>query len=139
MLRLVFICFFVVLKTSFAFPQSLQFYEEALFFEINDGHFIVDGQYWFKNTGNRDIHQILFYPFPQDDNIGMVDSVIISDVTGFEEDLIIGGFKMVKKTDDEDYVFIISGKTKSGDSQRKRIEVSKIKYHKYEVGDFIKL
>lgn len=59
--------------------------------------------------------------------------------TVLEQDLIVGGFKMVKKTDDEDYVFIINGKTKSGDTQRKRIEVSKLKYHKYEVGDFIKL
>ena len=89
MLRLVVICFFIILKTSFVFSQSLQFYEEALFFEIRDGYFEVDGQYYFRNSGNRDIHQILFYPFPLDEMLGEIDSVFITDVGGFEEDLII--------------------------------------------------
>jgi len=77
------------LGNIFAFPQGLQFYEEALFFEIRDGYFEVDGQYYFRNSGRNDIHQILFYPFPQDEMIGKIDSVFISDVAGFEEDLII--------------------------------------------------
>ena len=89
MLRLVVICFFIILKTSFVFSQSLQFYEEALFFEIKDGYFEVDGQYWFRNSGSRDIHQIMFYPFPRDEMLGKVDSIFITDVAGFEEDLII--------------------------------------------------
>ena len=89
MIRLVFISFFIVLKISFAFPQSLQFYEEALFFEIRDGYFEVDGQYYFKNSGSHDIHQILFYPFPLDEMHGKIDSVFITDIAGFEEDLII--------------------------------------------------
>lgn len=89
MLRLVSICVIIFLKTSFAFPQSLQFYEEALFFEIRDGCFEVDGQYYFKNSGSREIHQILFYPFPRDEMPGKIDSVFITDVRGSEEDLII--------------------------------------------------
>ena len=59
--------------------------------------------------------------------------------TILEHGYIVGMFKSTTKTDDEDYVFIISGKTKSGDVVTKRFEVSKNMYHKYEKGDYIKL
>ena len=89
MLRLAFVSLLVLLGTYTVTPQSLQFYEEALFFEIKDGYFIVDGQYYFRNSSRSDIHQILFYPFPQEDYLGEIESVSISDVAGFEDDLII--------------------------------------------------
>lgn len=57
------------------FSQALQFYREDLKFEIRNGFFYVDGIYNFCNNGEKEIQQILFYPFPIDSLYGEVDSV----------------------------------------------------------------
>ena len=60
--------------------QSIQFYREDISFTINDGYFYVDGVYNFCNNSDSEIQKILFYPFPQDDSYGEVDSIFAVDV-----------------------------------------------------------
>ncbi len=75
---LAFFLFSVFPKHSFS--QSLQFYKEDLTFEIKDNYFYVDGIYHFCNNSNKEINQILFYPFPIDSLYGTVDTVFAADV-----------------------------------------------------------
>ena len=69
--------------------QSLGFFEESLLFEISGDFFTVDGQYYFRNTGQSDIHQILFYPFPADDDPLSIDSVSVTETPVAEEQLLV--------------------------------------------------
>ncbi|HOW24253.1 MAG TPA: hypothetical protein PK711_01165 [Bacteroidales bacterium] len=69
--------------------QSLEFFEESLLFKISGGFFTVDGQYYFRNTGQSDIHQILFYPFPADDHPVSTDSVSVTETPVTEEQLLV--------------------------------------------------
>lgn len=70
-------CFLLLLFSSlrFSFSQNLQFYREDLTFEIKDNYFYVDGVYNFNNDGDKEIKQILFYPFPTDSAYVPVDSM----------------------------------------------------------------
>jgi hypothetical protein len=46
--------------------QGLEFYGENIAFELRDSIFKVTGIYYLCNTGDKEIKQILFYPFPAD-------------------------------------------------------------------------
>ncbi len=69
--------------------QSLVFFEESLLFEIKDGFFSVTGQYFFRNTGQSDIHQILFYPLPADEDPLSIDSVSVTEIPMAAEPLLV--------------------------------------------------
>jgi len=75
--------FFVLINLFFlsnVASQNLQFYREDLTFEIKDNFFYVDGIYNFCNNGEKEIQQVLFYPFPVDSIYGVVDSINAFDV-----------------------------------------------------------
>lgn len=78
-----------VLVSKSTYSQSLEFFEESLFFEISGGFFTVDGQYYFRNTGQNDIHQILFYPFPADEDPLSIDSIFVTVTPVTEEQLLV--------------------------------------------------
>lgn len=60
--------------------QAIQFFQEDLDFKIAGKHFYVDGLYFFRNTSDTKLTRRLFYPFPQDDAYGKVDSIFIINV-----------------------------------------------------------
>ena len=82
------ILFILFLFPSFVFSQYLQFYREDITFEIKDGFFYVDGIYNFCNNGNKEIQQVLFYPFPIDSLYGEVDSINAIDVNAKSQNII---------------------------------------------------
>lgn len=73
----------------YVFSQNLQFYREDLTFEIKDSSFYVDGIYNFCNNGDKEIQQILFYPFPSDSAYGAVDSINACDENAKSTNIII--------------------------------------------------
>ncbi len=70
--------------TVLSFPvinksQELEFFGENIIFELNDGIFKVTGTYYLCNTGDKEIKQILYYPFPVDSQYyGDINSIRIS-------------------------------------------------------------
>ncbi|MBI4930351.1 MAG: hypothetical protein HY841_06290 [Bacteroidetes bacterium] len=83
------ILFCLFLFPRIIFSQSLQFYREDLTFEIKNGFFYVDGIYNFCNNGDKEIQQVLFYPFPTDSVYGEVDSIKAVDVNTKSQNIII--------------------------------------------------
>lgn len=79
----------LILSHSRSFSQSLEFFEESLLFKLSEGVFIVDGQYFFRNTGQKEIKQILFYPFPAGEGSEPVDSVSVTGIPFSSEKLLI--------------------------------------------------
>ncbi len=69
--------------------QSLEFFEESLLFKISDGFFTVDGQYYFRNTGQKEINQVLFYPFPAGEGAEPADSVSVTGIPVSTEQRLI--------------------------------------------------
>lgn len=55
-----------------SFSQSLDFFSEDLVFKLNNGSLTVEGEYHFRNLKDICIERTLSYPFPQDDDHGMV-------------------------------------------------------------------
>jgi len=85
----IFVVFSFFLFPLFVFSQGLHFYREDLTFEIKNGFFIVDGIYNFCNNGEKEIQQVLFYPFPADRLYGAVDSIYALDMlTGTQAEMI---------------------------------------------------
>lgn len=84
----IFVLFSLFLITKSLFSQNLQFYREDLTFEIKDGYFYVDGIYNFCNNGDKEIKQVLFYPFPVDSLYGRVDSINAIDVNAKSQNII---------------------------------------------------
>ncbi len=72
--------FTLIFLYGFTKAQSLQFYREDINFTINNGYFYVDGIYNFCNNGDNEIKKTLFYPFPQNDLNGDIDSVFAIDL-----------------------------------------------------------
>lgn len=83
-----FVLFSLLLFPCIAFSQNLQFYREDLSFEIKNGYFYVDGIYNFCNNGDKEIRQVLFYPFPADSLYGGVDSINALDVNAKSQNII---------------------------------------------------
>jgi len=71
------IIFILLFSIKFVQAQNLQFYQEDLNFKIEDNYFYVDGLYYFRNTSSKEINRRLFYPFPQDETYGEVDSIFV--------------------------------------------------------------
>lgn len=75
---LLFISYLFSLRSSYS--QGLEFYKEDLTFEIKENIFIVKGKYYFCNTSDKAISQMLFYPFPVDSNLyGKIDTLNVHD------------------------------------------------------------
>ncbi len=74
----------IILILIFSFhliqAQDLQFYQEDLDFKIEDNYFYVDGLYYFRNTNSKELNRRLFYPFPQDEIYGKVDSIFVINI-----------------------------------------------------------
>ncbi|MFH2143996.1 MAG: hypothetical protein ABIJ97_16340 [Bacteroidota bacterium] len=83
-----FILFCLFLFPYIIFSQNLQFYREDLTFEIKNGFFYVDGIYNFCNNGDKEIQQVLFYPFPVDSLYGEVDSINAIDFNAESQNII---------------------------------------------------
>ena len=67
---------------------EIEFFKEDLQFELNDGYFIVAGNYYFRNTTDRDIQATLFYPIPRDNMLGSYDSVEVKDSSQDSDSLV---------------------------------------------------
>ena len=63
------------IETSTA--QDIEFFREDIKFEITDNYFIVDGDYYFCNVGERSVNQLLYYPFPSGSDYGEVDTISV--------------------------------------------------------------
>ena len=74
------IIFILLFSIKFLQAQNLQFYQEDLDFKIEENYFYVDGLYYFKNTSSKEINRRLFYPFPQDNAYGKVDSIFVINI-----------------------------------------------------------
>jgi len=83
------IFFSLILLHGIVCSQNLQFYREDLTFEIKDGFFYVNGIYNFCNNGDKEIQQVLFYPFPVDSLYGRVDSINAFDVNAKSQNIIL--------------------------------------------------
>jgi hypothetical protein len=77
------------LSSHCTYSQNLQFYREDLTFEIRNGSFSVDGIYNFCNNGDKEIQQVLYYPFPNDSLYGEVDSISAFDLNARSQNIII--------------------------------------------------
>ena len=74
------IIFIVIFSFQLIQAQDLQFYQEDLDFKIEENYFYVDGLYYFSNTSDKEITRRLFYPFPQDEAYGKVDSIFVINI-----------------------------------------------------------
>ncbi len=62
------------------FSQNLQFQKEKLNFTIEKDGFEVDGLYYFRNSTDDTLEQVILYPFPQSPGLGTVESVQIEAI-----------------------------------------------------------
>lgn len=58
--------------------QSVSFYREDLDFRLSEYMFEVDGWYYFRNNTNKEISQIMIYPFPDTLKYGEILYVRVS-------------------------------------------------------------
>ena len=74
--------FFIILFFSIdVYCHPLEFIQEDISFSIQDSFFCVDGIYYICNVTDKPVNNILFYPFPIDSLYGIVDSVLIYNLT----------------------------------------------------------
>jgi hypothetical protein len=60
--------------------QNISFYAEDLNFYLNQSSFEVDGLYYFRNTGDTEVKQMLFYPFPDIEKFGEITFIKVHAV-----------------------------------------------------------
>jgi hypothetical protein len=71
-----------IFLVSNLFGKSFNFYREDLSFTLTKTHLKVDGLYYFSNDSDEQVSYILFYPYPADSLMGMVDSSFVFDQDG---------------------------------------------------------
>jgi hypothetical protein len=59
----------------------LNFAKEDITFTFESEHFVVEGNYFFRNNTDQFIRRNILYPFPQENQFGKVDSVYLIDLT----------------------------------------------------------
>jgi hypothetical protein len=59
--------------------QKMDFYMEDLNFYLDTNYFVVDGYYYFSNNGSTRAEQLIFYPFPNGNDLGSIDSITVYD------------------------------------------------------------
>lgn len=57
--------------------QDISFFKEELKFQLKSDKFEVDGLYYFRNLTNKEIRQIMFYPFPDIEKYGEINYIEI--------------------------------------------------------------
>ena len=77
MIKFFFICI-GILFNGFLLAQNISFFREDLIFTLNENNFEVDGLYYFRNTSDKKIQQVIFYPFPDINTYGEISSIKIT-------------------------------------------------------------
>jgi hypothetical protein len=72
------ITLFIFSIPSFATGQRISFFAEDLTFSLNEGIFEVDGLYYFRNLTDKEVKQMLFYPFPDMEKYGEIAYIRVS-------------------------------------------------------------
>lgn len=67
--------------------QEVEFYREDIKFELKEGYFKVDGDYFFRNPDLNPVRTELVYPFPLDTIYGIVDSIFAIDIIDRKDNL----------------------------------------------------
>lgn len=80
-MRTAFVFLILLFFTINIYCYSLEFIREDLSFTIQDSFFNVDGIYYICNVTDKPVNNILYYPFPTDSLYGIVDSVLIYNLT----------------------------------------------------------
>ncbi len=75
------ILFIFLILTSLQLNAELRFYREDLHFTLSDSVFAVDGFYFLRNESEKDLKQVLYYPFPQDSLLGMVEEIFCVNIS----------------------------------------------------------
>jgi len=58
--------------------QRISFFKESLDFNLEENFFEVDGLYYFRNLTDREVKQMLFYPFPDVEKYGEIAYIEIT-------------------------------------------------------------
>jgi hypothetical protein len=70
--------YFLLISGLSCFSQNIEFFKEDLKFSLQDSLFVVDGLYYFRNTTDAEVKQMLFYPFPDVEVYGEIAFIEIT-------------------------------------------------------------
>ena len=70
---------FLTLLFSCGYSQLPEFVSEKIEVDINDGFYLITGEYFFHNPYSAPIKRSLFYPFKLDSNLIYPDSIKVLD------------------------------------------------------------
>lgn len=75
--RLPFIFFmsFLVSSAGMVHSQQVEFFGESLRFILKNDYVKVQGIYFFRNTGEKEVNQAIYYPIPTPNNLRDVDEI----------------------------------------------------------------
>lgn len=76
-MKKIFLVGYLIYMVFSASGQNISFYAEDLDFYLTDKTFEVDGLYYFRNNSNKEIKQMLFYPFPDIEKYGEITFIKI--------------------------------------------------------------
>lgn len=80
-MKIAFIFLILLFFTINIYCYSLEFIREYISFTIQDSFFCLNGVYYICNVTDKPVNNILYYPFPTDSLYGVVDSVLIYNLT----------------------------------------------------------
>jgi len=69
------IALFIISIPIFVSGQRISFFGEDLNFSLKKDIFEVDGLYYFRNLTDKEVKQMLFYPFPDVEKYGEIDYI----------------------------------------------------------------
>jgi hypothetical protein len=55
--------------------QEVIFLKEDITFRLNQEYFLIDGYYWFLNQSHTNCERLIYFPFGDTANTGIVDSI----------------------------------------------------------------
>jgi hypothetical protein len=79
MVRTILLSTLVLLISEVVSSQNVDFYKENITMKIDEGKFYVSGTYFYRSVSNES--QPLYYPFPDDERYGPVDSIYIFNIS----------------------------------------------------------
>jgi len=79
-MKICLITLFFLMVGLTGYSQKTDFFKEDLTFKLGQGLFVVDGLYYFRNTTDAEVRQILFYPFPDVGQYGEIGFIEITKV-----------------------------------------------------------
>ncbi|MBN1339180.1 MAG: hypothetical protein JXA03_07645 [Bacteroidales bacterium] len=74
-MRRVFAVLLAFIPITGAFSQAISFYAEELTFTLQQDWFDVEGTYFFRNNTPDTVRQLVFYPLPVADDLGLAGAV----------------------------------------------------------------